>query len=479
MGKAPASKKASPKAVRKVMKEKRLRKGSLRKALMSGLKRKGGRQDLKFEDAPAAAASAMKAVPIKERAGYPLVRAKGSVDPKNWRTVEGKEVIVDFARAAWLPDDWGQGVKTTNATSRSTGGGGGTYTVFISPEGRVFYHRWAAEDYFGRKFTAQDGFRGQLRMAWLQGKQLQVSWDVDSSFFKVLTRLERRFLPKKDELHFCIISARRTGSLEGVKDIATVQSAFLTAGVSPTWYVDAPSLEAYKALGLDAVVGGKLTEARNKALKDAKKKGKACVQVSDDISAWEYHDGKQAVDRSDEAANIAHANATRYVISPVAAARFILAKMRSVTDGPRPRLGGVYMLGSCSRTFGGAAFSRRHFILGDFFVADDSPVRFDEEMTLKEDYDFTCGHIKAHGSVMRCNRMTVHAKHYSNSGGACANRDAKGMEERRNIDILNRKWPGAFRPNPKRKNEVILAWKGDTVDQFEVASGAGKKHARD
>merc|ERR1712139_205577 len=56
--------------------------------------------------------------------------------------------------------------------------------------------------------------------------------------------------------------------------------------------------------------------------------------------------------------------------------------------------------------------------------------------------------------------MTLSVKHYSNSGGACTNRDDKGEEEKRNVAILNRKWPGCFRANPKRKNEVIMKWKG-------------------
>merc|ERR1711957_142337 len=77
---------------------------------------------------------------------------------------------------------------------------------------------------------------------------------------------------------------------------------------------------------------------------------------------------------------------------------------------------------------------------------------------LKEDYDFTCSHLQAHGSVLRLNRMTLRVKHYANSGGACSNRDTKGAEEQRNIAILQKKWPGAFRLNPKRKGEVILRW---------------------
>merc|ERR1712226_487585 len=91
-------------------------------------------------------------------------------------------------------------------------------------------------------------------------------------------------------------------------------------------------------------------------------------------------------------------------------------------------------------------------------------VRFDEEMTLKEDYDFTCAHIKAHGSVMRLQRMTLSVKHYSNTGGAVDERDKKGEKERMNIAILNKKWPRCFRANPKRNNEVIMRWKADAVD---------------
>jgi len=268
-----------------------------------------------------------------------------------------------------------------------------------------------------------------------------------------------------------VISARRATKIQGVSDIMMVQTQLQEAGAVPTWYVDEESVKDYRALSLKAVVGGKLTEARNKALQDARKKGMACVQISDDISAWEYRDGPNAKERTDAAANAAHAAARRLIVSPVAAARFILAKMRGASK-PQPKLGGVYMLGSCARTFGGEAFSTRHFILGDFFVVDGGKVNFDEEMRLKEDYDFTCSHIKAHGSVMRCNRMTLNVKHYANAGGACTNRDKKGQEERRNIEILQKKWPGVFRSNPKRKNEVIMRWKkGADTDNVEEDDG--------
>merc|ERR1712232_1126346 len=299
-----------------------------------------------------------------------------------------------------------------------------------------------------------------------EGKSAQlIGTDPDDRLFQVLSPTERKHLVAKDKFHLAVVSARRATSVSGIADIFTVQMQLLEAGVTPTWYVDEDSLKDYQKLGLKAVVGGKLTAARNKALRDANKAGKICVQVSDDISAWEYRDGKVAKKREFNAMNKAWASAKRIIVSPVAAARFILAKMRGA-EGPRkPKLGGVYMIGSCSRAMVGDMVQRQHFILGDFFVVDvGSTIRFDESMSLKEDYDFSCAHIKKYGSNLRCNRMTLNVKHYSNSGGACSNRDKKGREERRDIAILNRKWPKVFTPNWKRKGEVIMRWKRDLAE---------------
>merc|ERR1711971_1524489 len=82
-----------------------------------------------------------------------------------------KKVIVDFNRVPWLPDDWGQGVKPTEFISRSGSGGGGTYTVFMSPQGNTFYHKKHAEEWAGKTFTEEGGKNGQIRKAKLQGVQ--------------------------------------------------------------------------------------------------------------------------------------------------------------------------------------------------------------------------------------------------------------------------------------------------------------------
>jgi len=283
--------------------------------------------------------------------------------------------------------------------------------------------------------------------------------EADAKLFACLTERERAHVVGGDAFHFCVVSARRTNTPEGVRDVLNVESQFKAKGVQPTWYVDEASLLGYQGLGLKAIVGGKLIPARNLALEDASALGKVCVQISDDIARWDYYSG-ETQQKTLQEANAAAKRAERYQVSPVAAAQFLLAKMRGVPEGElRPQLGGVYPLGNLGQSFKTEEFSKKHFILGDFFVVDNSKCRFDTTMSLKEDYDFTCSHLKAHGIVMRCNRMVIQAKHETNAGGACTVRDSAGERERENIRILQRKWPGAIKPHPTRPNQIILLWK--------------------
>lgn len=435
---------------------------SLRQALVRMMRAKAGWN----VDVPKAHALLAAKLPIERRAGAPI---KGGFPVEEWAKKWG-DIVVDIGRTSWLPDDWGQGVKWTKPTAHSTGSSGGSLTSFISPDGRRFYHKERVEEWCGCKLSSKDGFNGQMRRAWLLGLEAQCVSGGEWAFFKLLSPTERKHLPGLDELHVCIISGMRTRTPEGVKDLATVQAQFLAAGVEPTWYVDEVSVNEYRMLGLKAVVGGKLTPARNMALADAARMGKACLQVSDDVSRWEHRHGPQAKDKSDAASNAAHAAAKRYLVSPVTAARFILAKLRACGGRNKgPQLGGVYPRRSCSRAFCHESVGSKHFIIGDFFVVDNSPVRFDENMSLKEDYAFTAEHIEKHGSVLRLNRMTITAKHGTNAGGAVAQRDGKGIEEEKNIAILMRRWPKVFRRNPHREHEVILRWPGTKThgEEFE------------
>lgn len=309
---------------------------------------------------------------------------------------------------------------------------------------------------------ASEYFSGRYSEAWqVVTKARATGAEAERLLFETcLSEDERPFIPSSEELHICIISARRAQTADGRRGVLAVERQFVDAGVKPMWYVDEASLEDYLALGLDAKVGGKLIPARNLALQDASELGKACVQCSDDISRWDYYQSEEARPKKGKGlqeANSAAKRAERYAITPVAAARFILAKMRA-TPEEKPQLGGVYPLTNLGLSINSDAFTRNNFILGDFFVVDKSSCRFDDSMTLKEDYDFTCSHLKAHGSVMRCNRLFIHAKHETNSGGAVSERDVGGVKERANISILQSKWPGAFLKHHTRPNQVILRW---------------------
>lgn len=390
--------------------------------------------------------------------------------PKHWP--EG--VRVDIGRPVWwLPPGWGQGIKTTCVTKLQ---------CYVSPEGKKYYHRHDVETAVGVKLPEKDPNIKQVewaqrraRIAISEAKTFRrkaPKFGKDARLFAQLTAQEKRCLPESaDDFYFAVVSARRATDEKGLSNICSVQASLVASGADPTWYVDAASLQAYKALGLKAKVGGKLVPARNMALRDAARAGKPCVQVSDDISGWDYYVGEMAkcepgsrVDLS--AGNEAARNADHLKISPVAAARFLLAKMRAAQEsagGGRnagPHLGGVFPLGNAGQAFTRQAVTTDQFILGDFFVADSSPVRFEPRMSLKEDYDFTCEHLAKHGQVLRCNRLFIRAIHETNAGGAVSERDDAGDREREMIKILKEKWPGAFWCNSKRGDtQVILSWK--------------------
>jgi len=301
---------------------------------------------------------------------------------------------------------------------------------------------------------------GRCHSAWLGlEKSPVVGPEADRLLLESLSEEERKHLPAKEDFHFTVISGFRTRSVEGINDILKIQKHYNDAGVSPTWYVDNECPEEYRKLGLQVVPAGKLIPARNKALVEAYKLGKACVQTSDDIGCWQFV-SDQAQYSSDDEANAAFVRAQKFNVSPVAAAQYLMAKMRSQGDEPGGcRLGGVYCLSNGGRAMRASPFGLQHFILGDFFVAEVSECRFDEKLTLKEDYDFTCSHLERHGMVYRCNRMLITAKHETNAGGACSERDAAGEKERANIKILKEKWPGAIRDHGTRANQVVMSWK--------------------
>jgi predicted dienelactone hydrolase len=88
------------------------------------------------------------------------------------------------------------------------------------------------------------------------------------------------------------------------------------------------------------------------------------------------------------------------------------------------------------------------------FYAEPSAPRFDTELKLKEDYDYTAQHIALHGVVARCDFIFASFKHRTNAGGAVAYRTPEVEQE--SIKRLQDKWGDAIRLNPRRENEILF-----------------------
>ena len=82
------------------------------------------------------------------------------------------------------------------------------------------------------------------------------------------------------------------------------------------------------------------------------------------------------------------------------------------------------------------------------------PLRFDTNLPLKEDYDFTLQAWKACRKVLRFNFVYADAAHRSNKGGAVDYRTAQ-LEEQA-ITYLRQKWGKFIRDNPRRPHEILL-----------------------
>lgn len=98
-------------------------------------------------------------------------------------------------------------------------------------------------------------------------------------------------------------------------------------------------------------------------------------------------------------------------------------------------------------------FSTHAFIGGPFLGMLPNELRYDERISLKNDYDIVCQHIARYGGVWRCNMM-----YYSAEMGCQGNTDVGGVslernreEEARQLDILCQKW-GAWIRRPKGKD---------------------------
>ena len=191
--------------------------------------------------------------------------------------------------------------------------------------------------------------------------------------------------------------------------------------------------QLYKQNGcLNVYDTGNLIDSRNFALEHAFKQNKICVQLSDDIKKVKLNKNffKPKEIQLDEAI------------------KDIVLKFNTIK--------GVYLMGvppTDNYFYANKLVVENKFCIGDMLFIKPNELRFDKQLTLKEDYDYTLQHIQK-SKVLRYQKYLFTFKHYLNKGGAVDIRTDN--EEQKNIMILKSKWGDSIRLNSKRKNEILI-----------------------
>lgn len=232
-------------------------------------------------------------------------------------------------------------------------------------------------------------------------------------------------------LHVAIISSGRPANA------LTMESHTALWGAAPTWYVGHGEAPDYRYAGASHVIeAGPLCVARNRALDDAD--GKHCLQLSDDLKRIGWANGKKAADVT--------------AVSLAEAATILTAAM----DEHGAQLAGGAP--TSNPFYSRPGVHRAGFIVGDMcLIRAGCPLRFDEQLMLKEDYDYTLQHLSTYGVVARVDQLLPVFAHRTNPGGAVAVRTPQLEDE--TIAYLMAKWPRHLRPNPRRPHEILLRWR--------------------
>ena len=80
-------------------------------------------------------------------------------------------------------------------------------------------------------------------------------------------------------------------------------------------------------------------------------------------------------------------------------------------------------------------------VLGPFVALKDCPIRYDEDLWLKEDYDYFLRVIHKYHRVLRFNKYHYKVDHFDEAGGVVGQRNLP--EEVRQLNRLQQKWGSA------------------------------------
>lgn len=179
-------------------------------------------------------------------------------------------------------------------------------------------------------------------------------------------------------------------------------------------------LEGGELLIIPDNLRGNMAKIRNFILEEGYKMSDYVVMMDDDVSEILYHeDGKR------------HPMSLKQIYD-FTINGFIMAEDMGV------KLWGVNLLDDRKAYREYSPYSTLSVVLGPFCCHIKSPIRYDERLGLKEDYDYALQHLRKYKGILRFNKYAYAVDHIKGVGGCVAYRVRD--EEKRQIELFQRKW---------------------------------------
>ena len=163
----------------------------------------------------------------------------------------------------------------------------------------------------------------------------------------------------------------------------------------------------------DSICGQGMAKIRNWIVDHAEEE--YIVLMDDDIASMGYYEGKQRYEYSDEEWQAFIVNA------------FVMCEEAGTV------LWGVNLLEDKKAYREYSPFSFLSIVLGPCMgiILRGNNIRFDEELGLKEDYDYALQVLNKHRRILRFNKVHYRGKHIKGSGGCIAYRTSEKEEQQR------------------------------------------------
>lgn len=128
----------------------------------------------------------------------------------------------------------------------------------------------------------------------------------------------------------------------------------------------------------------------------------------------------------------------------------LLDNMFNMTNGLGYKVWGLAMAGDYKFYKPYAPFSTQGVVGANIIGIIKNPLRFDERLKVKEDYDYSMQHIFKYGGVLRTHKYGIDVVHLTNAGG-CVSYRTKDIELEC-YDILVKKWGKGIVKRQDNKN---------------------------